>query len=121
MDAGAEVAIAALSEARCIWDGSWVKPETAVARLARAIEQKQRRADELDSALESASGEAQSLAEAQARHEELSDDLRQLDREHLAARLCEVRYQIRSAQANAGDARALAAELESFRVTRISR
>jgi len=100
-DTGAQEAVASLRAVRYVLGGKPVQPETALTRLTKQIEDKNRGLAELDAALESASDEAEALAEAQASHEELSEALRRLDRDHLASSLAEVREQIRSAQSNA--------------------
>lgn len=84
-DTGAEVAIAALGDARYSLDTSLTIPN-AIKRLATAADERRRALDALDASLEQAGEEASRLEQSKALHAELTGSLKNLDAEHQAAR-----------------------------------
>ena len=99
-DSSADKAVAAIDAAGYTLAGRGVKIDTAVSRLEKSIEEKKRRMDALDSALDAAGDEASLLEEHRTRHKALSGRLSALDAEYRAARLAEVRERIASARAS---------------------
>ena len=102
-DSGAETAIALLGNAKYVLDGSAIKPETAVRRLATSIEEKARRMRELDAELDAAGEEVRALDDLRAGQDELERRSSDLDAEYAAARLAEVRERIATAERDFAD------------------
>jgi len=111
-DSGAEIAIAALDNAKySLGNSTQIRPDTAIKRLNQSIDDNRRRLAQLDASLDSAGEEAARLDEAKARYADLTAQLAQLDSEHRAARLAEVRERVASARSNSGEVDALRSEL----------
>lgn len=110
-DFGAETAITALERAQYTLDGHDIKPDTAIARLARSIDERSRQLRELDTALDSAGDDVRVLDQSRAKHDELSARLLELDREYAGARLKEVRDRMSAAEADEARIHALREEM----------
>ncbi|MCL5103852.1 MAG: AAA family ATPase [Armatimonadetes bacterium] len=110
-ESGAENAIAALDDARYTLAGKSLKIESAISRLAKDVDSKQRRMRELDTALDAVADEVRELERAQGQCGELSARLDELDREYAAARLKELREQISAAETLDSEAAGLREEL----------
>ena len=113
-DAGAEVALALLEDAKYPLDGSSIKPETAVKRLQASIDEKLRRMNELDAQLEAASEQVRLLEGLQAKRNELEQRCEKLDVEYAWARLAEMRERIAAAQADIEERERLIKELKQL-------
>lgn len=113
-DTGAEVAVDLLNKATYPLDGRAIKPETAIQRLTKEIEEKTRRLASLDAELEAADTQVRALEEGHAKQKELQEQLASLDAEYTAARLAEVRARIAEAQSTDEERSRLERELTSL-------
>ncbi len=116
-DTGAEVAVDLLNKATYPLDGKAIKPETAIQRLMKEIEEKTRRMAALDADLEAADTQVRALDEGHARQKELQEQLAGLDAEYTAARLAEVRERIAEARSIEEERSRLTSELASLEDT----
>jgi len=98
MDAGAEIAIAALENATYALDGKAIKPITAVTRISHDIEEKRHLMAALDARLDAAGKEAADLERLQDEEARLRERVAALDAEYQAARLQEERDQMKAAE-----------------------
>ncbi|MGC8862707.1 MAG: AAA family ATPase, partial [Armatimonadota bacterium] len=113
-DSGAETALSLLRDAKYPFEGSSIKPETAVKRISGVIEEKLRRMRELDAELEAASDQVRVLDELYARRRDLAHRSAQLDAEYFRARLAEVREKIAAVQADINERERLIRELKEL-------
>ena len=110
-DSSADIAIAALESTGYTLDVKPIKLETAISRLTKSIEEKKRRINELDAAIDAAGEEAAHLDDAKGEQDRLTAFLSDLDSEYIASRLIEVRGHIQSASINSDGVSALKKEL----------